>query len=391
MCKTGGPRCSSHGKENYDKAKTNYRENPTPENAKKLKEKRRDYLSTPDGQKTIIKEYESEKDPKKKEKLNKRLLQARSDRENNVAINKGNKFYTIEDIHGKEYALPTKGDLNNKEAGAHAPYVKDGVLSPAQYNEDGSIKRPEVTYEKYYSGTNKKHFLPLAQAGDPSKRQEFLNNPGSQFDPQKVSSIQELADIVQKQRPGGLEGDDRDKLIAEGADPASFKPGFRYLKTPIGGYLGSMTTDGLPDNTPISFHEKIPGSNIVAVTIDRKTKPKVSEGVLIMAKGDKEKGENDYIITAHPGMPSRPNPDRDGLTREQKDAYDAKEHENMKKLAQQGKLTITSTTRKTHNRRSKKTQRKPRIQPQRQTHIKQKESHAPKHNSPRGHMYQGGD
>lgn len=220
-----------------------------------------------------------------------------------------------------------------------------GTLSPAKTDEQGNIVKPELTYENYYAGTNKKHFLKKTATTKDEDIKKFLETPGSQFDPNKVNSLQNLVAQTSIKRKGGLEGDDREELIRRGADPAAFQEGTRYIITPVGGHLGSITSDGLSDDTEISFYEKTPGSNIISMTIEMDHKPEVDFGVLMMGPQNKispnNPSDNDIVITAHPGLPSKTNPARAKLSREEKDEYDRQEHENLKRIVKEkGKITI---------------------------------------------------
>lgn len=222
-----------------------------------------------------------------------------------------------------------------------------GTLAPARLDDDGNIVKPELTYESYYEGTNKKHFMSKADYSDKTKFNEFLKTPGSQFDPSKVSSVKELIELTVKERPEGLNGDDREELIKRGANPKSFTENYRYIITPVGGYLGAMKSDQLPDDTKISFYEKIPDSNIVSVTVEMDKKPSIDYGVMILGKRSAispdnlgENGDDDVFVTAHPGLPSNPNPSRSTMTRDEKDEFDRIEHENYKNLEKDGKMTI---------------------------------------------------
>lgn len=116
------------------------------------------------------------------------------------------------------------------------PELPTGILAPARTDNAGNIIKPELTYEEYYAATNKKHF------GD-------TNQPGSQFT--EVKDLCELVKITKLSHGGSFgDKDDRDKLMAIGADPKAFNEETRYYITPTGGRLGAMTSHALPDDTP---------------------------------------------------------------------------------------------------------------------------------------------
>lgn len=233
----------------------------------------------------------------------------------------------------------------SKTTGTVKRSLPSGELSPARIDDEGNETRPAQSYGSYYKDVEKKHFAPREAVATKRGEREFLQTPGSQFSPNEASSLKELVKKTSASRPEGLKGDDREELIAMGADPQAFSPHSTYLKTPVGGHLGSITSDGLPDSTPLSFYEKSPGSNMVSLTVERDEKPKVDYGVLVM--GDQSKispnnpGKGDPIVmTAHPGLPSRPNPERAKLSRDEKAQYDAREHEEYKRLESEGLLTV---------------------------------------------------
>lgn len=220
-----------------------------------------------------------------------------------------------------------------------------GELAPAKLDDEGNELRPAQDYDAYYKGVEKKHFGSSEDVSTPEKNREFLKKPGSQFDPKDAESLNELVQKTAQSRREGLAGDDREELIKRGADPAAFSPNSTYLITPVGGRLGSVTSDSFNDSTPLGVYEKTPGSNIVSLTVEQEEKPHVSYGVLVM--GDQSKispgnpGEGDPIVmTAHPGLPSKTNPERAQLSRDERAEYDAREHEAYKELQSEGRLTV---------------------------------------------------
>lgn len=233
------------------------------------------------------------------------------------------------------------------KSGPFVKHLATGVMVPAKKDNSGAIIKPAVSYEDYYASTNKKHFLSSEKRSDRENLEKFLMNPGSQFDPDKVGSLEELINKTAAER-GNLEGDDRERMIAMGADPAGLlPPPNRYLLTSTGGYLGSIKSDELDDDTPVSYHEKVPGSNIVSLTVDMEEKPYVDHGVIIMTDPNTLRGTPDNIsqldsvmTTAFPGFPSGQDPARRAMSREEKEEHDAKEFIEIKKLAKTGKLTV---------------------------------------------------
>lgn len=205
--------------------------------------------------------------------------------------------------------------------------------------------KPAISYEEYYKNTEKKHFAEInKETGEIDY--SFLRQPGSQFDPEQATNLKELLENTEKTR-GSIEGDDREELIKLGADPKSFAPGYRYVRSPIGGYLGVSNSIGLDDSEEISIHEKVPGSNIISLVHERPEKPRTDFSVLIfkdrsLMSPDNPGEREDALVTAHPGLPSIPNLERSKLkTREEKDAFDRNYHEDLKAIIREkGKLTV---------------------------------------------------
>lgn len=273
MCyRKPGPRCSTHARQTLEHTQKLYVESKIPQ--QQLTQAVKDYYTTPAGIKILTNELgENHPITRNAKKVRGQQL---------------TQYVTVRNT------LPT------------------GVLEPATEN------RPELTYETYYEATNRKHF------GDPNK-------PGSQF-----VEVKDLHDLVTKtlQYRGTLTGDDRGLLIQEGADPEAFSPGYFYLKTPIGGFLGSATSELFLPTQPVTVTEKIPGSNILTIVVEA-PKPQVTYGTLILAPqstmSPKNPGKNKLVVvTAHPGYPSPQSKIGQLLTRGEKQHFDASEHSLLK-------------------------------------------------------------
>jgi hypothetical protein len=133
---------------------------------------------------------------------------------------------------------------------------------------------------------------------------------GSVFTDPSAGSLVELIDYVEttRRRRGGLTGDDRDELIALGADPDAFAPvesGIRYLKTVAGGKLGIVRAADLDPNTPVIAVRAKEGVPCALVAQSDVPRPKVDFGTVIVGPDPDGSGE-DIVFTAHPGAPIRP-------------------------------------------------------------------------------------
>lgn len=137
---------------------------------------------------------------------------------------------------------------------------------------------------------------------------------GSKFTDSKIKSVNDVMLLAQKQR-GNLDGDDRDKLIAQGADPNTFLPesmGVRYLMVKTNGTQALKNTQDLDENTVLTVTAK--GRNdgkpsSLSLSTDVKEQPTTQFGTVIIGpKSDEDKNpiENTQTLwTLHPGVPTR--------------------------------------------------------------------------------------
>lgn len=161
-------------------------------------------------------------------------------------------------------------------------------VSPEHYEvADNAIPR-DGQYEKYYADTDAKHF------SDKDK-------PGSKFTDKRVKNLNDVTALAAKQR-GNLDGDDREELVRYGANPDAMNPNFRYLMVRTPGKVGAQDINSFPANTKFRVERTKAGSS-ASLVADVKEQPKTNFGVVIMGRPP---GVNqDSVITAHPGLPSR--------------------------------------------------------------------------------------
>lgn len=146
----------------------------------------------------------------------------------------------------------------------------------------------EGQYEQYYADTDKKHFSDKAA-------------PGSKFTDPTLNSLEDVTAMALQQR-GDLAGDDREELIAAGANPAAFGPNFRYLKIRTNGTMGSAPLSSFPEGTEFHARRTKTGGKVSLVAIVD-TQPNTDFGVLVI--GTPPGVDHEVVVTAHPGAPSR--------------------------------------------------------------------------------------
>lgn len=161
-------------------------------------------------------------------------------------------------------------------------------MTPHHYEvADKAIPR-DGQYAQYYADTDAKHF------SDKDK-------PGSKFTDSRIKNLNDVTALAAKQR-GNLDGDDREELIKHGANPDALNPNFRYLMVRTPGKVGSQDINSFPVTTKFRVERTKAGSS-ASVVADVKEQPKANFGVVIMGRPP---GVNqDSVITAHPGLPSR--------------------------------------------------------------------------------------
>lgn len=169
--------------------------------------------------------------------------------------------------------------------------ITNGKKHAAQFTNRKA--RPE-----YIDSIDKKHF--------------GKSGAGSKFS--KVKNTEDLITLASVQRRS-MDGDDRHKLIAAGADPKSFLPpdsGVRYLMVKTPGSEALLDTSTMKDDDKLSVVAKgkndgrAPSLSFVA---DVKEQPKTEYGTIIIGPKSDENEKPipgiEHVWTAHPGSPSR--------------------------------------------------------------------------------------
>lgn len=155
-----------------------------------------------------------------------------------------------------------------------------------------SPKRREIAaympekFADYFADTEKKHFNP--------------ESAGSTF-----TSLNNLSEVLREAhiQRGDLNGDDREKLIARGADPGSFGEDKRYLMVETEGNLGSISSNDLKDDEILTVIQKSEKSKPVCV-VERSTKPPTDFATIVLVDNPTlpgTEGTKTLLITAYPG------------------------------------------------------------------------------------------
>lgn len=149
---------------------------------------------------------------------------------------------------------------------------------------------------EYYKATDAKHF-------------SDKNAPGSKFTDPDMKNLNDVVALADNQRHDGIQGDDRAKLIAFGANPAALRDDCRYLIVQTPGKVGSQHISSLPANDKIEIVRTKPGAPCSLVANVSK-QSSTNFGVIIMGKNSAGK---DVVFTAHPGMPTRTSGKDEGI------------------------------------------------------------------------------
>ena len=153
-------------------------------------------------------------------------------------------------------------------------------------------------FAEYHEATERRHFS-LAEGG-----------VGSQFgDPDSPlggpSNLRELLEEAGVQR-GGLDGDDRDALIASGAPRDAFVDGPRYLMVHTPGVQGVVAASDLDDDDVVSFEVTKPDAPPTAIVDDGSVgRPRTDVATVIVGPAPSDPSR-EVLWTAHPGLPVRP-------------------------------------------------------------------------------------
>lgn len=338
MCHTGGPRCYSDAKKALAKAKDDYDKNPTTDKKDALDDAKRDYLLTPE-----VIEQVKEKDPQRaanlQAKYDKKLAGAKDYERYRAESSR-----TLERLEAeKETALSEARQAEKKikklnydyeltveqnEMGAVTMSEQDTDQRLQEINQDITAwqdRRKEAEAKAVLAGermetvkaTNEvnlerrkkglplehSHLMPEKFAGyfaDTEKKHFNENSAGSTFT--EATNLNDVLTRASRQRKN-LEGDDREKLIARGADPKSFAPDKRYLMVETKGKLGTVLASELKDDAVVQVIQKNEKSKPVCMTeVSRQNE--TDFGTIVLVDNPSLPGTEKHpslLITAYPG------------------------------------------------------------------------------------------
>lgn len=196
-------------------------------------------------------------------------------------------------VHGEtaEEAHRNNEKVLQAEAGGN-------VAAPTRKSSGGQLSRLSPTdqrtvkahvdrgddWDEYYTATDEKHF-------------RNKDAPGSKYTDPSLTKVEDVVALAMEQR-GGLDGDDRDKLIALGAKPSAFRDGNRYLMVNTPGTLGIKDSRDMKDDDLVEVTRTKPGTpvNLVRKVTQQDT---TDYGVVVVTK-DFDTGEP-RVITTFPG------------------------------------------------------------------------------------------
>lgn len=150
---------------------------------------------------------------------------------------------------------------------------------------------------------------------DSINNKHFAKNDmgGSKFTDKRLTKAEDAISLALAQR-GGLKGDDRDKLIASGADPNAFLPpesGVRYIQVKANGTEATKSTADMKDDEILTVQAKDPNDpkSSLSFVATVKEQPKTSVGTIIIGPKEDSNGEpikgTETLWTMHPGSPTR--------------------------------------------------------------------------------------
>lgn len=313
-----GPRCGTHAKESLEKAS---------KNLESVKEK----VSVLEQE--MVKEQE--KNPRSKKNYNKRLAKL------NTQLNKAmvkrktavENYWETKTGNEELVAISMKNGMTQSQMDTIKVKIQNNEpLTENDFDHDNANARGKMFAKKFAeahkSYLSKMEAYKRAQETknliDRKNRPEYVasieskhitgNGSGSKFTDQNIKTVDDVLAKTSEQR-GNLEGDDRDKLIAHGADPSAFLPsssGVRYLMVKTSGTVGIKDTATLKDNTVLTVTAK--GKNdgkppSLSFSTDVKEQPQTEYATVILGPrldDNKEPIEGTTTLwTMHPGTPTQ--------------------------------------------------------------------------------------
>lgn len=180
----------------------------------------------------------------------------------------------VHNAGAQEYAMAVLG------ANARAVHAQDTAVAEAAVPRGASD-----SHAQYYTDNDAKHF-----------------GTGSTFTDPALARTEDVVALAIAQR-GTLAGDDRDELIAAGADPDAFADGHRYLKVATPGTVGVIGSRELAGTDLLQVvRDKAGAPCTLVVTVAKQ--PTTDTGVVIVTT-DRSTGA-DLVLTTFPGPVTRP-------------------------------------------------------------------------------------
>lgn len=209
-----------------------------------------------------------------------------------------------------EFIRATEG-IKNSDAKALRRTVQERLKRRIQQNPAEWKEGQKVAHDLTERSTNPKR-KDYIESID---RKHFENNggAGSKFTDPRVKKTEDVISLAIAQR-GGLKGDDRDKIIANGADPNAFLPpetGVRYLQVKVDGTEATKDTSTMSEDEvlTVTAKQRGNGSSSLSIAADVKTQPKTQYATVIIGPKEDEEGEpikgTNTLWTMHPGNPTR--------------------------------------------------------------------------------------
>jgi hypothetical protein len=144
----------------------------------------------------------------------------------------------------------------------------------------------------YYEATDRKHFSGGADV------------PGSKFSDPRLKRVEDVVQLLLDDGRDLFTDDDRGVFFVQDNVPEeAFLDQYRYLKVHTGGTLGAVKASSLDDDTVLDVVRTKPGAHCsLVVTVDEQ--PLTDSSVVIV--GDHNDSGLPFIVTAFPGVPTKP-------------------------------------------------------------------------------------
>lgn len=197
--------------------------------------------------------------------------------------------YSAIENHDQRYNA--MGDINTIPDGMNDQDKIDSLLPSGEYTDH------------YYESTERKHFT--------------KGQPGSQFT--QVHNLEDLLQHTLDTREGGLDGNDKDKFIAMGCNPAAFRDSYRYLMVEVEGETGNIDSTQVDDDQELIPVQKVRSKDgfesseyRLAMKAESKKKTSIATLLILNDVDEENLGEDFYseakdydnvLITAYPGTP----------------------------------------------------------------------------------------